>query len=409
MTIASPKRWMAVLALAAWTTGTTPAAAQKSKPGGGGGTLPNVRYAISALGPTADPLTPMPSGMRNLNGMNNAGLIVGDHNLYYNDAWNLHPVVIMPDGAIYSGEDLDLVAARNGWSPAGWVPPAGFRIRSAIDVNEDGLIVGSMGDGTSTAGYVLDTRLSSNPGDWVFFALPTLGSSYSYGYKVNDDGDIAVFYRRPGGTEYDWYLYNYHTPALNEPMPLNLPGSYPLYGLNNLRQVLLSVDGRPAIFEEGKGLRIVDDMQYPSSSNPGRNLNDDGVYAWKMGGFGKGNNAYSAAIRRAIGSDAIEQLMDVESTPNELNQQADVLVASSAGDHLFHDEAGLLRIVDLIPDSDPLKQFLVDNQAWNRLMSDRSSNPDDPLHRRFPAIVGSVKTADGNYQLYRLTPYSVQP
>lgn len=415
-------RWrgMAVLALVALTMSATPAVAQKGKPGGGGGdsggggggvVLPNVRYAIGGLDPTSNQLTPLPSGMRNINGMNNEGIIVGDHHLQYNDALNLHPVVIMPDGTIYSGHDLDLAAAINGWSPAGGTPPPGYRIRSAVDVNEHGLIVGAMGDGVTAGGYVLDTRRSADPVDWDFFALPTLGSSYSYGKKVNDEGDILTLYRRPGGTAYDWYLYNYDAPSVHEPMFLNLPGSYPAYGLNNRRQVLLADDlRRPVIFEEGRDLRIFTDIPYPSHPNPGHNLNDDGVFAWQMGGFGKGKHTYNVAVRRAIDSGTTEQLMDVQSVPNGVNQQSDVLLASvSSGWYLFHDEAGLLPIVDLIPDADPLKEYLVANSPWYRKFSDRSPDPEDSPELRFPEIIGTVKTADGNYHLFRLTPYLLQP
>ena len=363
------------------------------KGGGGGssgGTLPSVRYSIDEL-----PFPPITSLVPRA--MNNSGMVVG-YSRFSDD--NI-PFVYFEYGVtgsetLYFGDDLDLLAIGYGWAL-----PASFRIRTVLDVNEFGLIVGSMGldDGTQNQGFAIDTDLSSDPADWAFAALPTLGFSFTAAFNVNDEGDVLGVYRTSGGP-LDHYLYNCYDPAVNEPLPLNIPGAT-IAGMNNDRQVLLEVDNIPTLFEEGESLRIVGDANYVQPFLLASNyLNDAGVFSWKATVNSKGWK--TVPIRRSINSGATaETLVNISANVYGLNEQSDVLIE---GRRLFHDEVGLVNVDDLILDSDPLKASWVGNGGWIRLLTDRSSNPDDAEFLRFPKMIGTVTTADGYWHAVVLTP-----
>lgn len=387
MAIERPVRRMVVMTLLGAAMCSTPAEAQKGGKGGGGGaTLPNARYTLSQI--------PLPSHLR---GMNSSGMVVGDD---YDSTGQLRPYVRMVDGTVYAEVSLDLLASH-----CGWPLPDGFRFRSAYDVNESGLVVGSMGtdDLLLRQGYVLDTGLSTDPGDWVFYALPTLGAPTSAAYLVNDWGDVVVRYDHPDGGS-DWYLYNYYAPATNEPLALELPGSH-AYGLNNLRQVLLKAPGSysPALFEEGRGVTVFSDADYYPPSGPSL-LNDAGVFAWQAVVQTRGRNTARVPVRRNIGGSTLEYLMSTSSAPYDINQQSDVTIHyGGSPSYLYHNEAGLLPIADLIPDSDPLKSFWVGYDGRAQLLTDRSSDPTRP-DALLPVILGTVETADGGIHGIMMTP-----
>ncbi len=54
-------------------------------------------------------------------------------------------------------------------------------------------------------GFVIDT---SDPANWIVRILPDFGRSYTYGRKINDNGDILGFYYRPEDNTYELFLYN---------------------------------------------------------------------------------------------------------------------------------------------------------------------------------------------------------
>ncbi len=81
------------------------------------------------------------------------------------------------------------------------------------------------------------------------------------------------------GLRYD--LYNVYEPAANEPLPI--PLTYVDYGLNNHRQVIASEGGYPAVYEEGVGVTVLDDVSGSSGGGLGNHLlNDAGQFSWHV-------------------------------------------------------------------------------------------------------------------------------
>jgi probable HAF family extracellular repeat protein len=117
-----------------------------------------------------------------LNKMNNLGQVVGR-------CWDANGV---SHGFLYDPWTDPLAAVDFGTLPIAGIPD-GWMIRSAIGINDNGLIVGSMqpiGDLTKQKGYILDT------GTWTVELLPgPEPSSYWYCKRINNSGDVLVAYQ----------------------------------------------------------------------------------------------------------------------------------------------------------------------------------------------------------------------
>ena len=125
-------------------------------------------------------------------------------------------------------------------------------------------------------------------------------------------------------------------------------------------------------------------------------LNDAGQFAWRVWVPTKGKRGNTVPVRHGIqpGS-SVEILKSATSSPNGINQQGDTIIDDSSTSSLFHNDAELLTIEDLIPDTDPLKGFWVGNTSEVNLLTDRSSESNDPESLRYPTLVGRVSTSAG--------------
>lgn len=350
--------------------------------GGGGPTPPAVRYSIH-------PITSVPTAVDDyLVGvaMNNSGMVVGLTSTDDN-----YPLIVV-GGTVFRDNDINDIAAQYYWPL-----PAGFRIRTCTDVNELGVVVGSMGtdDRTQNAGFAIDTHLSSDPALWTFYHLPHLGFAYSVARAINDFGDIVASYQPLDSTARVPYLFNLYTPE-TEPTIIPYAAAAVPDGFNNFRQILFCLDGaNPSVYEPGMPLLTLTDANYRSSSSSfSQLLNDAGVLAWRMHAK-KGN--HTVPVRRSISSGLpLQQLYSSSAYVKAINRQNDVLLS---GDLLYHNEFGIVNLDNLILSSDPLRGMWINNGGSYELMTDRSSVESDPDDLRFPPLVGRVQFGGVQYMV----------
>jgi uncharacterized membrane protein len=163
-----------------------------------------------------------------------------------------HPVSLTPPSGTQSqafgiNESDDVVGSYSVsgttfpvyWTPAGVAVPltgSGGVLTGAYDINENGLIVGFIfnGSGTDRAGY-----WNTSGGGFIALALPP-GAIGSQAHAVNDNGDI-VGQSYFSATDFRPTLWK---APLYQPQVLALPGGFPwglLRGINNSGMIVGSV------------------------------------------------------------------------------------------------------------------------------------------------------------------------
>ncbi len=161
-----------------------------------------------------------------INGMTNSGFVYGwftdtvDGVTVYRSGW----IYDQLDGVFY---DLNQEASLLMQAQTLFGPDAS--ILSVVGMNSRGDMVGYVEDTAAIRkGYVIDTsfegQFSSNPADWTIRALPDFGSDYTYGRRINENGDVLGVYRRADGTS-DAYLYNPWLDTAAEPHACQCLGS----------------------------------------------------------------------------------------------------------------------------------------------------------------------------------------
>ncbi len=149
--------------------------------------LPPVQFHLTVFS--------MPSSNATVFDMNNYGELVG----YYSDAAGLRHAIVITGGQVV---DLGTLVK----------PPAGWYVATAYGINDQGSIVGALGQvGTPLTdrrrGYVLH-RPAVGPA--VLELLPDSGWSVTYGEAINEDGTVlGIFYDDLwyGAYVYDPLLY----------------------------------------------------------------------------------------------------------------------------------------------------------------------------------------------------------
>jgi hypothetical protein len=95
---------------------------------------------------------------------------------------------------------------------------AGFGLNSIVGMNESGLMTGWVENLSNSIGYgvaidtIKDEEYSSDPADWRIKLLPNFGSTYTWGRRINELGDIVGVFQRPD-LKYGVFLCNPWTDA----------------------------------------------------------------------------------------------------------------------------------------------------------------------------------------------------
>lgn len=160
--------------------------ASAQKPGPPPAPLPPVRYKLTVF--------TMPSAGSTVFDMNNHGELVG----YYQDAANLRHAFVIDPAAGSQVIDLGTLVT----------PPDGWYVSTAYGINDQGSIVGALGQvGISSTdrrrGFVIH-RPAVGPA--VLELLPDSGWNVTYGEAINEDGTVLGIFH--SDTWYGAYVYD---------------------------------------------------------------------------------------------------------------------------------------------------------------------------------------------------------
>jgi probable HAF family extracellular repeat protein len=283
--------------------------------------------------------------------------------------------------------------------------PDGWMIRSAVGINDDGVIVGSLqpiGDLTKRKGYILDTRT------WTLELLPDpQPSSFWYCSRINNFGDVLVGYQ--DDTTGAWGARMYKRGATDWG---------PDAGVNaqNVDELALSDNGQVA-------LQVVDGTSYgaayrwtPSTHRLERipsgqsgsvvyayGINDAGtVCGWTGAKPPKGTKGGPGAFPFRY-TDSLEVLFDLGAGSHAavINSDSDLLCWNGfATDHVYQDTLGSFYAVDSLIDPSDL-----DAAIWcSKSYADVSDMNNRIGTTGFGQIVGQIFFADGSHLGFLLTP-----
>lgn len=351
-----------------------------AKPGGGGSTLPKVRYQIQ--------MWDMPHDAGGVvNDMNNLGQVVGWELL---ESGAKHAYLYDPQVDPTTAVDLNAVVA----APEDWV------IASAVAISDSGVIVGYLepveSDGTVRAGYVLDTAAEAP----ALQPLPDGEWAFTYPRGINEDGDILGVYRKPTGL-FGVYVYN---PAVDTGLiDLGVDLQHENYcALNNSTptrgaQVALQVyDGSSSGFATSWTRADGFTAPLPGSDTSVRDINDAGTLCG--GTYAKPDNKGPTRLYPFRYSTALEVLAYANRAAGRINSAADLLL----GEVLYRQETGFLRIDDLIDRNDPDSAlWFTGHPTYPSDMTDRVAGPDLGL------LAGRHELTDGTLVNFLLIPVSI--
>lgn len=261
---------------------------------------------------------------------------------------------------------------------------AGWGVSSIVGMNDAGRMTGYISDGTlGRKGFVIDTKLSSEPVDWVVRILPDLGSSYTFGRRINEHGDILGIYQRADGT-YDAYIYNPWLDTSENPMPalelgVSLRSTSP--GFNNFAQVAaVDQNGVAFVFDPTTNqFQDFSEVEYLSISG----LNDNGTFAGDadiVETYTRGKKVVEQRVRVAFRHTGVFEQIANATNAEGINSSGDVAARIYNGFYtgaIAHTgfapdfvEQNLV-LSDLIADNDPLKETFVAHQPEIFAMNDR--------------------------------------
>lgn len=317
-------------------------------------------------------------GYPNIDSMNNNGQVVG----WYTTTGGSQRAFLYDPGVNPTvAVDLNSIVA----------PPTGWVIASAVDINDQGMIVGYLQstDGSQTVGYFLDT-LAATP---ALLPLPTQGSTYSYGRRINESGDIAGVYRDASGT---WGAYVYNVPsdtiidlnvALQTAASVDINNPTPAHDTQICLQIQDgSAFGAPYRWTRGHGLERISGTNTRVVA-----INDSGTVS---------GSTYSGKPSRQypfLYSTSLQVLTAVQGQASSINSSGDLLAAPN----IYHGDQGFLQIGKLLDTADPDAAALLSATGGNvggLCMNDRIPGPD------FGQIVGVTQLPNGGWLPYFLTP-----
>jgi hypothetical protein len=275
----------------------------------------------------------------------------------------------------------------------------GFGLNSIVGMNESGLMTGYVENTSNSNRYgvaidtTVDGKFSVNPAAWRIKLLPNFGSTYTWGCRINEDGDIAGEFKRPDNT-YDAFFYNPWTDA--EPKVLGL--SVRSIELNDFGVMAGCDDQRRAFLYDATTGKI----QYFSeaSYNKVDGLNNSGVFSGYAGvaGAKRGQTTQRAfrhdgtLLRPIAGSFSTAQAVS-------LNEAGDVAyhVGSPWQSMLSHSEFATdykeqqLSLSKSIATDDLLKAHFVANEPDVYAINDRDSTG-------FPQLVVRMRVSSSQVQ-----------
>jgi probable HAF family extracellular repeat protein len=279
--------------------------------------------------------------------------------------------------------------------------PDGWMIRSAVGINDDGVIVGSLqpiGDLTKRKGYILDTRT------WTLELLPDpQPSSFWYCSRINNFGDVLVAYQDDTTGAWGARMYKRGATAWGPDAGVNAT----CIDLSNNEQVQVA-------------LQVVDGTNFglacrwtPSTGTlePIRNgryttvaygINDAGTVCGYAGAKPPKGPADLYPFRY---TDSLEVLFDAGSylEAREINSDSDLLCWKGGTNFkycVYQDTLGSLYDVDsLIDPNDP-------NAAiWCSASGGEVADMNNRIGTTgFGMLVGGITFSDGSYLGYLLTP-----
>lgn len=348
--------------------------------------LPPVRYQIQFWD------VPNPAGGGQINGMNNLGQAVGYY--YLPDGARhafLYDPAVDPDTAIDLHDVISLLGG--GTLFPGWVAASG------IDVNDFGVIVGSLvpasdpSDPNFRKGFVLDTAT------WTVSPLPDDDWSYSFPNAINENGDIAGRYRRPDGT-WDAYFMPADGGATlllgsvqDTRIYLNNPS-----GARSAQVAGELSNGTPFRWTTGTGVEIISGINSPSVEG----LNDSGTICGSTyTKVGKGSSArypyrYNTSLQ--VLSSGKGYARSINSAGDLLNLGPWDLHEGMDTQRLYYDAWGFLNPDNLIDTTD------ADSTRWFARKRFGLSHLTDRDATTFGTICGQLTDMDDSSSFFLLTP-----
>lgn len=212
-------------------------------------------------------LLPTPSGtVGTALGINDSGQIAG---YTLNETTGAYRAFLDTDGTMY---DLNSLATNSN-----------LTLNYAYGINASGEIVGY---GTNTSGF--SQAFVYNNG--VVTDIGTLGGDNSFGFAINNEGEVIGEAQTTGDTEYDYFLYSDGQMIdLGEAGPR---GGEPFVGINNEGQFVVPTNGY-TLYDNGSSINL-GSVLAPGYTNPLESfggINDSGQIL--MYGFGPdGNSSY---------------------------------------------------------------------------------------------------------------------
>lgn len=365
--------------------------------------LPDIRYEINF------PQLPTNSiGGVWINEVNNRGQVVG----WY---WGVNG-----RNAFLFAPEVDAVIDLNSMNLEGI--PDGWRMASAVSINEEQVIVGYLLDEQNELdgrrGFALDLGASTP----VVDLLPDLGAAGSYGRDINENGDILAGYEDVGGIRRA-YLYNpgYYSGdpvvrALRDGLPLDLMNEIPtllwLTGRAEEFQLNNPLSGRPAQIGGTNADGIA--FRYTTGDNPRYETFPDVDLYWDNLFFSINDWGTFCGLARVPDASARGKKVQTTNAPFRYNTSLEVLPFEGqvgtpedinyAGDlisstHVFRDDWGWLPIDLLVDETDPDLPIWLSGTTIDLFdMSDRVT-ADDAGH-----IVGRLSGIEESPILFILTP-----
>jgi hypothetical protein len=328
MFLARSPRWLlvAVASLSILTASTSAYAQKPPKGGGGGSTLPSVRYQIQFY---SIPGMNLAINYRDTNSklqtVGRAYTPAGINYAYYYDP-AIDPAYAVVLNSVVSGI------------------PDGCSIRAATAINEVGQISVIVEPVSSPGGLYQAGMVDMNQNPPRLFIVPDRNfTNYSAPGDINDWGDLSISYRNAVGTT-GYYVYNFNPASgIIDPTDLGLESSVASHPfINNARQIVCRVSN--------EALRI----SWDGSTERFGDLEPWGIT--ESGGFGgvarvsssKRGGGSSESIYAFLVDASLEIRTDTEGAL-DLNDSFDYVSKNK----LYHRQLGTFQIYDLIDKTDP--------------------------------------------------------
>ncbi len=329
---------------------------------------------------------PSGAGMRD---MNNLGTQVGVRT----DSTGIRHAILVENGLV---QDLETMV----------LPPAGWYFASAYSINDYGSIVGDLGKiGTSIdavrRGYVIH-RPQDSPA--YYSTIPDELWSFSFGWRINDDGLVLGMYRKLDGTMGN-YVYDSQDPLQTSPQILPIVSDTNL-SLNN------SLMGRNAQVigyrnSDGKALRYtlgsssVEALALGTGSSSPTSINDFGDFCGSAAILTKRGTPSGQYVAYRDDLFGYKTFSATGGGAVDINSSGDLAISVSSGTQIYLEGYGVLKVNDLLLGTATDLSLFRNGIANCKNITERGSlNPAQP---NYPGIGGNV-SANGITYAFVLKP-----